>query len=49
MVQASVTCAATGPVRIRDVKKVRGSEGGEVFSEAKGLNLFQNKVELHLL
>ena len=42
--QASVTCAATGPLRIRDVSKISGPEGGEVFSEQKGLNLFQNKV-----
>ena len=44
--QASVTCAATGPLRIRDVNKISGPEGGEVFSEQKGLNLFQNKVAL---
>ncbi len=42
--QASVTCAATGPVRIKDVKRISGPEGGEVFSEQKGLNFFQNKV-----
>ncbi|KAK9906671.1 hypothetical protein WJX75_005888 [Coccomyxa subellipsoidea] len=42
--QASVTCAATGPVRIADMNRVRGSSGGEVFSESKGLNLFQNKT-----
>jgi catabolite regulation protein CreA len=28
--QASVTCAATGPVRIKDMSRIRGSEGGEV-------------------
>ena len=44
LVQASVTCAATGPVRIKDVKRISGPEGGEVFSEQKGLNFFQNKV-----
>ena len=44
--QASVTCAATGPLRIRDVNKISGPEGGEVFSEQKGLNLFQNKVAI---
>ncbi|KAK9817982.1 hypothetical protein WJX72_005319 [[Myrmecia] bisecta] len=42
--QASVTCAATGPVSIRDVDAIRGSDGHEVFSERKGLNLFQNKT-----
>lgn len=42
--QASVTCAATGPIRIKDLNRVRGSSGGEVFSESKGLNLFQNKT-----
>ncbi|CAL8462350.1 g1883 [Coccomyxa elongata] len=42
--QASVTCAATGPVRIKDMNKVKGSGGGEVFSESKGLNFFQNKT-----
>ncbi len=41
-----MTCAATGPLRIKDVNKISGSEGGEVFSEQKGLNLFQNKVLL---
>ncbi|CAL5227654.1 g10660 [Coccomyxa viridis] len=42
--QASVTCAATGPVRIKDIKRISGPEGGEVFSEQKGLNFFQNKT-----
>lgn len=42
--QASVTCAATGPVRIKDVKRISSAEGEEVFSESKGLNLFQNKT-----
>ena len=42
-----MTCAATGPLRIRDVNKISGPEGGEVFSEQKGLNLFQNKVVFH--
>ena len=42
--QASVTCAATGPVHIKDVSRIRGSQGGEVFNEAKGLNFFQNKA-----
>ena len=39
-----MTCAATGPIRIKDVKGISGPEGGEVFSEQKGLNFFQNKV-----
>lgn len=43
-VQASVTCAATGPVHIKDISRIRGSQGGEVFSESKGLNFFQNKA-----
>lgn len=34
--QASLTCAATGPVSLRDVKAVEGAEGREVFSEKKG-------------
>lgn len=42
--QASVTCAATGPVHIKDISRIRGSQGGEVFNEAKGLNFFQNKA-----
>ena len=44
--QASVTCAATGPVRIKDVSIISSSDGQEVFSEQKGLNFFQNKVRL---
>lgn len=46
LLQASVTCAATGPVRIKDVSRISSSDGGEVFSEQKGLNFFQNKVRL---
>jgi hypothetical protein len=42
--QASVTCAATGPLSVPDVSRIRGAEGHEVFSERKGLNLFKNKV-----
>ena len=42
--QASVTCALTGPLQIADYKAIAGAEGHEVFSERKGLNLFQNKV-----
>ncbi len=43
-VQASVTCALTGPLQIKDYKAISGPEGHEVFSERKGLSLFQNKV-----
>lgn len=42
--QASVTCALTGPLQIKDYKAISGAEGHEVFSERKGINLFQNKV-----
>ena len=42
--QASLTCLATRPVTIKDEKEVVGSEGREIFSERKGLNLFQNKA-----
>ncbi len=44
--QASVTCAATGPLRVPDVERIRGADGHEVFSERKGLSLFKNKVGL---
>ena len=47
--QASVTCALTGPLQIKDYKAIAGAEGHEVFSERKGLNLFQNKVTHWLL
>ena len=46
--QASVTCALTGPLQIADYKAISGPEGHEVFSERKGLNLFQNKVSLEV-
>ena len=39
--QASVTCATTGPVSIANKDRIKGGGGYEVFSEAKGLNLFQ--------
>lgn len=42
--QASLTCVAKGPVTIKDVAAVTGSEGKEIFKERKALNLFQNKV-----
>ena len=40
--QASVTCATTGPIAIKDVAAVRA--GGEVFAEKRGLSLIQNKT-----
>lgn len=42
--QASVTCALTGPLQIKDYKAISGPQGHEVFSERKGLSLFQNKT-----
>ncbi len=43
--QASVTCAITGPVAIKDMDSVKGSDGREIFSERKNVfNLLQNKV-----
>ena len=39
-----MTCALTGPLQIQDIKAIAGPEGHEVFSERKGLSLFQNKV-----
>lgn len=47
--QASLTCLATRPVTIKEDKEVAGSEGHEIFSERKGLNLFQNKASLSVL
>ena len=42
--QASVTCAATGPVRVKDAAKLRSQkDGSEVFEERKGINIIQNK------
>lgn len=41
--QASVTCAAIGPVTIKN-PNVKASGGQEVFAEGKGLNLFQQKT-----
>mmetsp|Transcript_6016 Transcript_6016/g.17229 ORF Transcript_6016/g.17229 Transcript_6016/m.17229 type:complete len:237 (+) Transcript_6016:143-853(+) len=40
---ASVTCALTGKLAFNEAD-IGGSEGQEVFSERKGLNLFQNKT-----
>ena len=42
--QASLTCVASGPVTILDEKEVAAEGGREIFSERKGLNLFQNKA-----
>lgn len=42
--QASVTCAATGPIMIKNEGKVKANGGQEVFTEQKGLNLFQAKT-----
>ncbi len=44
--QASVTCAATGPLSVPELSRIRGADGHEVFSERKGLSLFKNKVGL---
>lgn len=38
-----MTCALTGKLAFNEAD-IGGSEGQEVFSERKGLNLFQNKV-----
>lgn len=44
--QASITCAATSQVRVKDLSKVRGQSGRDVFSEDKGraLVFFGNKT-----
>eukprot|EP00199_Chlamydomonas_sp_CCMP681_P005381 CAMPEP_0119104678 /NCGR_PEP_ID=MMETSP1180-20130426/2830_1 /TAXON_ID=3052 ORGANISM="Chlamydomonas cf sp, Strain CCMP681" /NCGR_SAMPLE_ID=MMETSP1180 /ASSEMBLY_ACC=CAM_ASM_000741 /LENGTH=237 /DNA_ID=CAMNT_0007089501 /DNA_START=47 /DNA_END=760 /DNA_ORIENTATION=- len=44
--QASLTCTITGPVVLRQgvPAKLGGSDGQELFSESKGLNLFKNKT-----
>lgn len=43
--QASVTCATTGPVVIKDKRRIAGPDGKEVFTDKKGFALsFQNKV-----
>lgn len=39
--QASLTCLANRPVTIPDEAAIAGAEGKEIFSERKGLNLFQ--------
>ncbi|MEW5301394.1 MAG: hypothetical protein WDW38_009609 [Sanguina aurantia] len=42
--QASVGCAVSGPVLIKNLRNVSGLEGQEVFSEKKGLNFFKDKT-----
>lgn len=42
--QASVTCVANGPVTIKNPGNVKASGGQEIFSEGKGINLFQQKT-----
>lgn len=43
--QASVTCATTGPVVIKDKRRIAGPDGKEVFTDKKGFALsFQNKT-----
>ncbi|KAG2426210.1 hypothetical protein HXX76_013191 [Chlamydomonas incerta] len=42
--QASLTCVVSGPVAIKDEKRITSGEGKELFSEQKGLNLFKNKT-----
>ena len=41
-----MTCATTGPIVIKDPKKIRGKSGEDVFSEKKGLGFLKNKVRL---
>ncbi|KAI7846478.1 hypothetical protein COHA_000013 [Chlorella ohadii] len=41
--QASLTCLANRPVTVPDEAAISGVEGKEIFSERKGINLFQNK------
>lgn len=48
--QASVTCASTGPVFVKDRSRIAGREGKEVFSEKKAFSLsFANKVALPIM
>lgn len=42
--EASLTCVVSGPVTIKDEKRITSPEGKELFSEQKGLNLFKNKT-----
>lgn len=41
--QSSITCVATGPIKIKDPEAAGSADGEEIFSELKTLNLFQNK------
>lgn len=41
--QTSLACSNAGQVIVRDVERIRGGQGKEVFSEAKGLNIFKDK------
>jgi hypothetical protein len=42
--QASLTCAVTGPSVTFDASRISGSEGKEVFASGKGLNFFKSKA-----
>lgn len=42
--QSSISCTnGSGGAIVKDPSAIRGAEGKEIFSEAKGLNIFQNK------
>lgn len=41
--QSSITCVATGPIKIKDPEAAAAADGEEIFSELKTLNIFQNK------
>lgn len=43
-----MTCALTGKLAFEE-KDISGRDGQEVFSERKGLNLFQNKASFDTL
>lgn len=44
--QASLTCAITGPINIKNMDNIRGGDGREIFAERKNVfNLLQNKVQ----
>lgn len=42
--QTSITAVVTGPLRIKDIRSLGGSEGREIFAEGKGINIFKNKT-----
>eukprot|EP00210_Caulerpa_lentillifera_P001786 g1716.t1 len=44
--QASITCAATGPVEVTDLKSIAGPQGKQVFSETRSRSFlfFGNKT-----